>query len=235
MAPVMRELAIRATQRFPEARITLSALLPRTDVPFHVIHGNNVELSRSCALIPNVHLVHHKDIRPHHMYDHVHLNKQGVKVFARVMKSTALGNAPGNSRNSNNKRSPHPTRSPHPPTESRPPSQHKSYVAAVQRPQNPAAAELNQIRCLLNTVCSRLMIKVTHIYIHIHAHTLQTNLFIKYFKISCWNIQGLHSSTFGNKSADQDLLSSVTDMDICIFHETWCRSNEALHCPIGYK
>ncbi len=162
VAPVMRELAIRATQRFPDARITLSALLPRTDVPFHVIHGNNVELSRSCALIPNVHLAHHKDIRPHHMYDHVHLNKQGVKVFARVMKSTALGNAPGNSRNSNNKRSPHPTRSPYPPTESRaaagPPSQHKSYAAAVQRPQNPTAAELNQIRRLLNTVCSRLMI-----------------------------------------------------------------------------
>ncbi len=58
---------------------------------------------------------------------------------------------------------------------------------------------------------------------------------MKSFKISCWNIQGLHSSTFGNKSADQDLLSSVTDMDICIFHETWCRINEALHCPIGYK
>ncbi len=58
---------------------------------------------------------------------------------------------------------------------------------------------------------------------------------MKSFKISCWNIQGLHSSTFGNKSADQDLLSSVTDMDICIFHETWFCSNEALHFPIGYK
>ncbi len=89
----------QTTQHFPEARITLSALLPCTDVPFHVIHGNNVELSRSCALISKVHLAHHKDIRPHHMHDHVHLNKQGVKVFARVMKSTALGNAPGNSRN----------------------------------------------------------------------------------------------------------------------------------------
>jgi len=61
------------------------------------------------------------------------------------------------------------------------------------------------------------------------------NLSMKSFKISCWNVQGLHSSTFGNKTADQDLLSSVRDMDICIFHETWCRSNEALHCPIGYK
>ena len=42
VAPVMREVAIRATQRFPEARVTLSTLLPRTDVPIHVIHGNNV-------------------------------------------------------------------------------------------------------------------------------------------------------------------------------------------------
>ncbi len=162
MAPVIRELAIRATQRFPEAKITLSTLLPCTDVPFHVIHGNNVELSRSCALIPNVHLAHHKDIQPHHIYDHVHLNKQGVNVFARVMKSTAFGNTPGNSRNSNNKRSSQPTRTPHPPTEPRaatgPPSQHKSYAAAVQQPQSPAAAELNQIRRLLNTICSRLMI-----------------------------------------------------------------------------
>lgn len=36
VAPVIRELAIRATQCFPEARITLSTLLPRTDVLFHV-------------------------------------------------------------------------------------------------------------------------------------------------------------------------------------------------------
>ena len=174
----MREVAIRATQRFPDARVTLSTLLPRTDVPFHVIHGNNVELSRSCALIPNVHLAHHKDIQPHHMYDHIHLNKQGVKVFARVLKSTALGNTARNNRNSENRRSPRPPaeprrttgppsqhksyttqRSPRPPAEPRPagpPSQHKSYAAAAQQPQNPAAAELNQIRHLLNIICSRL-------------------------------------------------------------------------------
>ncbi|KAL1246802.1 hypothetical protein QQF64_034827 [Cirrhinus molitorella] len=115
VAPVIREVAIRATQRFPEAKITLSTLLPRTDVPFHVIHGNNVELSRSCAFIPND-LAHHKDIRPHHMYDHVHLNQQGMRVFARVMKNTALENASKNSRNPNNKRSSQPSRILHPPT-----------------------------------------------------------------------------------------------------------------------
>lgn len=75
---------------------------------------------------------------------------------------------------------------------------------------------------------------ITHTYLHTCTYT-RTHVFMKSLKIRCCNIQGLHSSTFGNKSADQDLLSSVTDMDICIFHETWCRSNEALHCPIAYK
>lgn len=56
---------------------------------------------------------------------------------------------------------------------------------------------------------------------------------MKSFKISCWNIQGLHSSTFGNKTID--LLSNIKDIDIAIFHETWCRSNETLHCPKGIR
>ncbi len=54
VAPMLREVAIRASERFPEAKITLSTLLPRSDLPFQVIHGNNVELSRTCAFIPNI-------------------------------------------------------------------------------------------------------------------------------------------------------------------------------------
>ncbi|XP_026076504.1 uncharacterized protein LOC113054918 [Carassius auratus] len=161
VAPVLRELAIRASERFPEAQITLSTLLPRTDVPFHVIHGNNVELSRTCALIPNVHLAHHKDIRPHHMYDYIHLNKKGVQLFAGVLKSTALGRT--NSRNLHSKNSSQLHRNIQPRPRTRqdstpgPPSQHQSYAAATQQPQNPAAAELNQIRHLLNVICSKLV------------------------------------------------------------------------------
>ncbi|RXN26491.1 hypothetical protein ROHU_020970 [Labeo rohita] len=162
VASVLREVAIRASERFPEAKITLSTLLPRSDVPFHVIQGNNAELSRTCALIPNVHLAHHKDIRPHHMYDYIHLNKKGVQLFARVLKSTALGKT-GNSRNVHIMSSSQPQRNIHLPPRTRQdstpraPSQHDSYAAAVQQPQNPAAVELNQIRHLLNVICSKLV------------------------------------------------------------------------------
>ncbi|KAL0146951.1 hypothetical protein M9458_057890 [Cirrhinus mrigala] len=124
--------------------------------------GNNVELSITCALIPNVHLAHHKDIRPHHMYGYIHLNKKGVQLFARVLKSTALGKT-GNSRNIHIMSSSQPQRNIHlaprirQDSTPRAPSQHDSYAAAVQLPQNPAAAELNQIRHLLNVICSKLV------------------------------------------------------------------------------
>ncbi|XP_016295923.1 uncharacterized protein LOC107653656 [Sinocyclocheilus anshuiensis] len=159
VAPVLREVALRASERFPEAKITLSTLLPRSDVPLHVIHGNNAELSRSCALIPNVHLAYHKDIRPHHMYDYIHLNKKGVQLFARVLKSTAFGKT--GDKNLHSKSSSQPQRNVPPPPRSRqdstPGAPSQSYAAAVQQPQNPAAAELNHIRHLLNIICSKLV------------------------------------------------------------------------------
>ncbi|KAJ8390965.1 hypothetical protein AAFF_G00098850 [Aldrovandia affinis] len=49
------------------------------------------ELSRGCAFMHNVHLAYHHNILPHQMHDHVHLNKQGFKVFTKVLKNTALG------------------------------------------------------------------------------------------------------------------------------------------------
>ncbi|KAJ8342029.1 hypothetical protein SKAU_G00319570 [Synaphobranchus kaupii] len=47
------------------------------DVPQRIIHSINAEVSRGCALLPNVHLAHHRDIRHYHLYDQVHLNKEG--------------------------------------------------------------------------------------------------------------------------------------------------------------
>ncbi len=131
-------------------------------MPFHVIHGNNVELSRTCAFIPNVHLAYHKDIRPQHMYDYIHLNKKGVQLFARVLKSTAFGKTE-NSRNLHGKSSSQPQRNVHPPPRTRqdstPGAPSQSYAAAAQQPQNPAAAELNQIRHLLNIICSNINVR----------------------------------------------------------------------------
>ncbi len=54
------------------------------------------------------------------------------------------------------------------------------------------------------------------------------------FHISCWNIQGLHSSTFGSKSTDQVFLKYNEDADIIILTETWCRNDALTYCPSGY-
>ncbi len=106
-------------------------------MPIHVIHGNNVELFRTCAFIPNVHLAYHKDIRPQHMYDYIHLNKKGVQLFARVLKSTAFGKTE-NSRNLHGKSSSLPQRNVHPPPRTRqdstPGAPSQSYAAAAQQP-----------------------------------------------------------------------------------------------------
>jgi len=54
------------------------------------------------------------------------------------------------------------------------------------------------------------------------------------FQISCWNIQGLHSSTFGSKSTDPEFLKHIKDVDIIILTETWCRNDALTYCPSGY-
>ncbi|KAJ8348913.1 hypothetical protein SKAU_G00275020 [Synaphobranchus kaupii] len=91
VAKALKQVAAKATQEYPAAKVTISTLLPRTDVPQRIIHSINAEVSRGCALLPNVHLAHHRDFRHYHLYDQVHLNKEGVKMFTRVLKDTALG------------------------------------------------------------------------------------------------------------------------------------------------
>ena len=52
--------------------------------------------------------------------------------------------------------------------------------------------------------------------------------------ISCWNIQGLYSSTFGIKSIQPEFLENIENVDILILTETWCRTDMQTHCPKGY-
>lgn len=54
------------------------------------------------------------------------------------------------------------------------------------------------------------------------------------FHVSCWNIQGLHSSTFGSKSTDPEFQKNIKDADIIIPTETWCRNYALTYCPSGY-
>ncbi|KAF4100082.1 hypothetical protein G5714_018278 [Onychostoma macrolepis] len=54
----------------------------------------NEEVRHSCSSLPNVHLVHHSSIKPWHLYDGVHLNQDGVGIFAKAIKDVALGRFP---------------------------------------------------------------------------------------------------------------------------------------------
>ncbi len=49
------------------------------------------------------------------------------------------------------------------------------------------------------------------------------------------NIQGLCSKTFGLKSTNTDFLNSITNVDMLILTETWCRSDVSTQCPASYS
>ncbi|RXN13242.1 hypothetical protein ROHU_009827 [Labeo rohita] len=93
-AKAMHEMAEKASQTFPTSRVLVSTLLPRLDVPPSVIDKINEEVRHSCSSLPNVHLVHHSSIRPWHLYDGLHLNQDGVRIFAKTIKDVALGRSP---------------------------------------------------------------------------------------------------------------------------------------------
>ena len=83
-------MAERATSVTPTARVTISTLLPRRDVPPHEINKINAEISKACTGIPNVHMAHHAEILYQHLYDNLHLNQSGVRLFIKDIKDTAL-------------------------------------------------------------------------------------------------------------------------------------------------
>ncbi len=86
----LRQVAERATSAAPTARGTISTLLPRRDIPQHEIDKINAEISKACAEIPNVHMAHHAEILYQHLYDVLHLNQSGVRLFIKDIKDTAL-------------------------------------------------------------------------------------------------------------------------------------------------
>ncbi|KAK1903547.1 Conidiophore development regulator abaA [Dissostichus eleginoides] len=68
----------------------MSTLLPRKDLHPDTIHRINSNMSRDCILRPNVHLAHHPTLDINCLYDHVHLYKNTVPIFARTLKDVAL-------------------------------------------------------------------------------------------------------------------------------------------------
>ena len=86
----LRQVAEKATSVAPTARVTISTLLPRRDVPQHEINKINADISKACTGIPNVHMAHHAEILYQHLYDSLHLNQSGVRLFIKDIKDTAL-------------------------------------------------------------------------------------------------------------------------------------------------
>ncbi|RXM34849.1 hypothetical protein EOD39_4479 [Acipenser ruthenus] len=179
-AKAVRRVAERATQEFPDSRVVISTLLPRADTHPHTINAVNAEITRGCAALPNVHLAHHPTVGPWHLYDKVHLNQEGVKVFAKTLKDAAMGRSPASpprSSASRGQRSMQPPRtaahtsrprSTVQPPAIRPPTrpttarlsdhqQQLSYAATLSRPTPPAPTELGEIKQLLSILCSRLL------------------------------------------------------------------------------
>ncbi len=92
----------KARETFPNSKITLSTLLQRKDFHPKTINKINSSISRHCALLPNVHLAHHPDLDTDCLYDHVHLYKNLVHIFAKRLKDVALNRTNQTSRTSSN-------------------------------------------------------------------------------------------------------------------------------------
>lgn len=84
---LMCRAAERVAETFPNAQMIISTLLPPKDFHPATIQRVNAHISRGCALTPNVNLAHHINLT---LYNHVHLNKHGVKEFAKTLKATSL-------------------------------------------------------------------------------------------------------------------------------------------------
>ena len=81
-------MAEQANKEFPDTCIVISTLLPRADIPPHVIHDNNMEIRRGCATLPCIHLARHPTIGTWDLYDGLHLHKERMKIFAKTLKDT---------------------------------------------------------------------------------------------------------------------------------------------------
>ncbi len=88
VADSVTRVAIKATQTFPTSEIVISTILPRSDFHPCTIQQVNADISRSCAEFQNVHLAHHPALDLCYLYYHVHLRKDSIRVFAKLLKSS---------------------------------------------------------------------------------------------------------------------------------------------------
>ncbi len=92
----LRAVVEKARHTFPNSKIILSTLLQRKDFHPNTINKINSNISRHCAIVPNVYLAHHPDLDTDCLYDHVHIYKNLVHILAKRLKDVTLNRqAPG--------------------------------------------------------------------------------------------------------------------------------------------
>ncbi len=68
-----------ASRIYPRAKVIISSLLPRRDVPQRIINAINLEIANICAPIPNVYIANHQQVTHQHLYDHIHIHREGMR------------------------------------------------------------------------------------------------------------------------------------------------------------
>jgi len=68
-----------ASRIYPRAKVIISSLLPRRDMPQRIINAINVEIANICSPIPNVHIANHQQVTHQHLYDHIHIHREGMR------------------------------------------------------------------------------------------------------------------------------------------------------------
>ncbi len=90
VATALINVAEKASSNFPNSKIILSTLLLRSDFHPDTIRHINARVSRDCSLKPNVYLAQHPTLNRNSFYDHVHLHRRAVPIFAKTLKDIAL-------------------------------------------------------------------------------------------------------------------------------------------------
>ena len=89
-------LVTEASTKFSKSKIIYSTLLPRADIPSHIITNINDQLINGCSKLPNVHLVTHANVffkGLEALHDDKHLKRRHIGLFAANLVDAIRGRA----------------------------------------------------------------------------------------------------------------------------------------------
>ncbi|KAJ8361856.1 hypothetical protein AAFF_G00417210 [Aldrovandia affinis] len=128
VAEAVVKVARKAHREFPRANITISTLLPRTDFPCDLINKINRKITTNCAMLINVNIAHHPTLTHEHLYDHVHLVRDRIWIFAEDLRGATANGEPS---------APHLIRGPPQPNEARRHTPHQRRERRAQPTRTP--------------------------------------------------------------------------------------------------